>query len=373
VYRSGTKIDGKNAEQLLGVGSYLYADFGDGVGLYQYDGNAWAPVNDMNVQGMAGVGTSLYVDGGPSGVYRHVRGVLANDTDVEGNPLSAILESSPAHGTVLVQPDGSFIYTPAADFNGTDSFGYKASDGAAQGNVATVTITVNAVDNLMASHAPVEGMDAGPVLSSAQLRAIVDEAIDRWAETKVVDEDALSRLESVTFRIADLSGLTLGQATSGTVLIDVNGAGYGWYVDATAADDLEFGLKLSELELMATATSPALGRMDLLTVVMHELGHVLGYQDLDSSSDALMGGTLDAGTRRLNDSTAESSKLVQMEKVPGGEVDSSLWGAKDKKISWLEDFLVDLAGRKDNPFDPMDKIKISIPGNNGGGSKKKLH
>jgi VCBS repeat-containing protein len=373
VYRSGSKIDGRNAEQLLGVGSYLYADFGEGVGLCQYDGNAWSVVNEMDAQGMAGVGTSLYVAGDSSGVFRHVRGMLANDTDVDRNPLTAILETNPAHGTVLVQPDGSFIYTPAADFNGTDSFGYKASDGAAQSNVATVTITVNAVDNLMASHAPVEGMDAGPVLSSAQLRAIVDEAIDRWAETKVVDEDALSRLESVTFRIADLSGLTLGQATSGTVLIDVNGAGYGWYVDATAADDLEFGLKLSELELMATATSPALGRMDLLTVVMHELGHVLGYQDLDSSSDALMGGTLDAGTRRLNDSTAESSKLVQMEKVPGGEVDSSLWGAKDKKISWLEDFLVDLAGRKDNPFDPMDKIKISIPGNNGGGSKKKLH
>jgi VCBS repeat-containing protein len=373
VYRIGTKIDGRNAEQLLGVGSYLYADFGDGAGLYQYDGNAWTVVDYMNVQGMAGVGTSLYVNGGSSGVYRHVRGVLANDTDVEGNPLAAIVESSPAHGTVQVQPDGSFIYTPAADFNGTDSFKYKASDGAAQSNVATVTITVNAVENLMASQAPSEGNDAGPVLSSAQLGVIVDEAIGRWVETKAVDEDALSRLERVTVQITDLQGLTLGQATPDLVLIDVNAAGYGWYVDTTPADDLEFGLKLSELELLSTATSPALGRMDLLTVVMHELGHVLGNQDLDSGSDSLMGGTLEAGTRRLNESTPESPKLVQMDKTPGAEVSSLLYGTKQGTSSWLEDFLVDLAGKKDNPFDPTDKVKISIPGNNGGGNRKKLH
>jgi hypothetical protein len=299
--------------------------------------------------------------------------VLANDTDVEGNPLAAIVESSPAHGTVQVQPDGSFIYTPAADFNGTDSFKYKASDGAAQSNVATVTITVNAVENLMASQAPSEGNDAGPVLSSAQLGVIVDEAIGRWVETKAVDEDALSRLERVTVQITDLQGLTLGQATPDLVLIDVNAAGYGWYVDTTPADDLEFGLKLSELELLSTATSPALGRMDLLTVVMHELGHVLGNQDLDSGSDSLMGGTLEAGTRRLNESTPESPKLVQMDKTPGAEVSSLLYGTKQGTSSWLEDFLVDLAGKKDNPFDPTDKVKISIPGNNGGGNRKKHH
>jgi hypothetical protein len=104
---------------------------------------------------------------------------------------------------------------------------------------------------------------------------------------------------------------------------------------------------------------------------MHELGHVLGYKDLDSSSDALMGGTLEAGTRRLNDSIPESPNLVQMDKEPGAEVSSLLYGAKQGKSSWLEDFLVN--GNDYSPFDPADKIKISIPGNNGGGDKKKLH
>ena len=111
--------------------------------------------------------------------------------------------------------------------------------------------------------------------------------------------------------------------------------------------------------------------MDLLTVVMHELGHVLGFADLDPNAQNLMSGTLDAGERRLNNSTPESPKLVQMDRAPGSEMASMLWGAKENKASWLEDLLIDLVGKKDNPFDPMDKIKISIPGVNGG-SKKKL-
>jgi hypothetical protein len=110
--------------------------------------------------------------------------------------------------------------------------------------------------------------------------------------------------------------------------------------------------------------------MDLLTVVTHELGHVLGFNDLDPNAGALMSGTLEAGTRRLNDSAPDSPSLVQMDRVPGGEAASMLWGAKDNKASWLEDFLVDLAGKNDNPFDPTGKIKISIPGVKGLTNKK---
>jgi hypothetical protein len=211
-------------------------------------------------------------------------------------------------------------------------------------------------------------------LTEAELEAITVEGIDRWTETLRLDSTAQALLNSVSFEIADFSDLTLGRAFEDRILIDVDAAGHGWYVDATPGDDVEFGLKLSELELMATETSPAFGRMDLLTVVMHEMGHVLGFEDLDPNAGALMSGTLEASTRRLNESTTDSPKLVQMDSVPGGGVASLLWGAKDAKSSWLEDLLVDLGGKKDNPFDPADKIKISIPGKNGGGgTKKKLH
>src|SRR5205085_1355128 len=55
-------------------------------------------------------------------------GVLANDTDADGNTLSAVLVSGPSHGTVSLAADGGFTYTPAADYNGPDSFTYKATD-----------------------------------------------------------------------------------------------------------------------------------------------------------------------------------------------------------------------------------------------------
>src|SRR5438045_1702297 len=69
-------------------------------------------------------------------------GVLANDSDVDSDTLSAVLVSSPSHGTLTLNSDGSLVYMPALNFNGIDSFTYKAGDGQAQSGVATVTITV---------------------------------------------------------------------------------------------------------------------------------------------------------------------------------------------------------------------------------------
>ena len=71
-------------------------------------------------------------------------GVLGNDTDVEGDTLTAGLVSGPVHGTLTLYADGSFTYTPDAGWLGTDSFTYAASDGTANSNPATVTLTVTA-------------------------------------------------------------------------------------------------------------------------------------------------------------------------------------------------------------------------------------
>jgi len=75
-------------------------------------------------------------------------GVLANDTDAELDPLTAVLASGPASAqSFTLNADGSFDYTPNADFNGSDSFTYFANDGQANSAVATATITVNAVND----------------------------------------------------------------------------------------------------------------------------------------------------------------------------------------------------------------------------------
>lgn len=69
-------------------------------------------------------------------------GVLANDSDEDGDPLIAVKVANPSNGTILLSADGSFIYTPNADYTGEDGFTYKAFDGLTDSNIATVTITV---------------------------------------------------------------------------------------------------------------------------------------------------------------------------------------------------------------------------------------
>lgn len=71
-------------------------------------------------------------------------GVLGNDSDANGDPLTASVIAAPANGTLGLNANGSFIYTPATGFSGTDSFAYSANDGQASSTPATVTITVKA-------------------------------------------------------------------------------------------------------------------------------------------------------------------------------------------------------------------------------------
>jgi VCBS repeat-containing protein len=80
-------------------------------------------------------------------------GILVNDTDADGNPLTAVKVTNPAHGTVTLNANGSFTYTPAANYAGSDSFTYKANDGMADSNVATVTFTVTPVNDAPAAAA----------------------------------------------------------------------------------------------------------------------------------------------------------------------------------------------------------------------------
>ena len=78
-------------------------------------------------------------------------GVLANDSDVDGDVFTAVLSHSPTNGTLLFNTNGSFIYMPGTNFHGTDVFTYAARDptGRISGNV--VVITVNSVNDLPAA------------------------------------------------------------------------------------------------------------------------------------------------------------------------------------------------------------------------------
>ncbi len=107
-------------------------------------------------------------------------------------------------------------------------------------------------------------------------------------------------LPPVRFEVRDLGGDTLGLAfpADRTVWIDDDGAGNGWFVDLTPGQDEEF-LGGAEGPLSAAPGGPAAGRVDLLTAVLHGLGHLAGSPDVSAATDPadLMGDQLGAGVR----------------------------------------------------------------------------
>jgi N-acetylneuraminic acid mutarotase len=74
-------------------------------------------------------------------------GVLGNDSDADGDPLTAAPVNDPDHGTSVLDPDGSFIYTPAGDYFGPDTFSYVADDGQQSSTVTLVNIDVTPVND----------------------------------------------------------------------------------------------------------------------------------------------------------------------------------------------------------------------------------
>jgi VCBS repeat-containing protein len=95
--------------------------------------------------------------------------VLGNDTDADGDTLSAVPVTGTSNGSLAFSSDGTFSYTPAANFNGADAFTYYAWDGTASSAVVTVTITVGAVDDPPVAAADVylvsEDTPASPAVS----------------------------------------------------------------------------------------------------------------------------------------------------------------------------------------------------------------
>jgi uncharacterized repeat protein (TIGR01451 family) len=80
-------------------------------------------------------------------------GVLGNDKDDDGQPLTAVLDAPPAQGILDLKPDGSFIYTPAPNAEGSFSFSYHATDAVANSNQATVTLEVTGENDAPAAKA----------------------------------------------------------------------------------------------------------------------------------------------------------------------------------------------------------------------------
>ncbi len=129
-----------------GNGVYLYTPTGGFPNQTYNAGNYWVDVVFRPNQPPVAAGDSVTTDE-DTALNITAPGVLANDSDPDLDQLTALLIGSPAHGQLTLNSDGSFVYTPTLNFNGVDSFAYQASDGALTSNTASVTITVNPVND----------------------------------------------------------------------------------------------------------------------------------------------------------------------------------------------------------------------------------
>ena len=176
-------------------------------------------------------------------------GVLGNDTDGEGDSLTAVLISGPSNAqSFSLNPNGSFSYTPNANFNGSDSFTYKANDGSLDSNTATVTITVNPVND-----APV--VSATPESQSVQY----SDPISAVTVT-AADLDSTTLTPSTTFNVGGgafgsglPSGISLG---SQTCTPSGSGTGCQWTLSGKAnvvAGTYVIRVKVSDGEFAPTS------------------------------------------------------------------------------------------------------------------------
>jgi uncharacterized delta-60 repeat protein len=152
--------------------------------------------------------------------------------------------------------------------------------------------------------APQIGLSTGSAtedgsLTQSELDGIVANALARY-ESLGLSTAQLSRLASANFAITNLPDGEVGFTADNDVFIDATAGGAGWFVDPTPGLSEEFANGPNGLT--ALPGSSAAGHMDLLTVVLHEMGHVLGMSDLDPATNPgdLMDATLSVGQRRVD-------------------------------------------------------------------------
>ena len=140
-------------------------------------------------------------------------GVLANDTDAQGLPLTAILVSGVSNGALTLSSNGSFTYTPSLNFNGADSFTYKANNGSFDSNVVTVSLTVTAVNDAPVNSVPgpqETPKDANRVFSAGKQQRDLRSAMSMLAPPAV---QVTLTATNGTITLPVLTGLTFSAAT----------------------------------------------------------------------------------------------------------------------------------------------------------------
>jgi hypothetical protein len=157
---------------------------------------------------------------------------------------------------------------------------------------------------MVAPGAPPAGDGGEFLLGQADLDRLIEAAVQRWADAGATAEQTAA-MRAVSFTVSDLPGHEAARSDAGLIHLDDDGGGHGWFVDTTPGEDSEFDG--SGTRLTAEAGGAADGRIDALTVILHELGHQIGLDDdyRGGGETGLMHGYINPGERRLPDGVFE--------------------------------------------------------------------
>jgi hypothetical protein len=206
--------------------------------------------------------------------------------DTTGNGTYSGLDAQRA-ARVAVRLDGGFAMFPAvdpaiiADVTGNGSVSGLDAQRIAQQAAGTDPDEIPQPPELLRLDGSAAVGKVTDVLLEPQLTGVVELAA---ARIEANEQDHAAIFQDVTFRIANLPKNVLGMVSGHTIQVDINAAGYGWFVEK------DEGRRTKDEGILMHPHS-----VDLLTAVMHELGHVLGYDHLH---DGVMEELLPLGTRR---------------------------------------------------------------------------
>jgi LysM repeat protein len=207
-------------------------------------------------------------------------GILTNDTDPEGNPLTAQVVETTKNGVLSLNSNGSFTYTPNANFNGSDSFTYIATDGSLSSNTATVTITVNPIADPQPPNTDIYIVKSGDVfsiiaqdygLTTAELSALnpdINPNLIYVGQNLYVPKPIPVTPPELPQDINPVLGYISNSMSVSAVLIDHNPLNVQMIVEASLTADFSGAIERKESEYVpsGTRTSITLNTFDINTV-----------------------------------------------------------------------------------------------------------
>jgi VCBS repeat-containing protein len=262
-------------------------------------------------------------------------GVLANDTDANSDPLTAeLVGSSPANAqSFTLNADGSFTFVPATNWSGTTSFTYRANDGAANSNVATVNITVNPGNAIpVANNDTYQTLEDTQLVVGADLGLLANDLIPAGSNTTVVVKTQpthgslaanpdgsfiytpatnYSGVDSFTYAAINSSGETT--ATVSITVTEVNSAPvatddvYGTLINTPIVAPVSSGVLANDVDTdgdplnVSVLTNPANGTLTLAADGSFTYSPTTGFTGADTFTYTVSDGVdSDTGTVNIN-------------------------------------------------------------------------